>query len=78
MNNNETTIARVTVKSSEFILPDSELCFAIVNENFTSARINTNNMHFWYVIGALPLKYVIEVKDIIKTPPTNNRYVKLK
>ncbi len=78
MENNESSVARVAVKIPEFISSDPELWFAMVEGSFASAGIKIDSTKFGYVVGALPPKYAVEVKDIIMAPPSENRYVKIK
>lgn len=47
--------------------------FAIDEINIASVLPTTRN----FVVGALPSKYVVEVKGIILTLSLNNKYVKL-
>ncbi|KAL4084480.1 hypothetical protein QTP88_028293 [Uroleucon formosanum] len=50
----------------------------MVEGSFTSAGITADSTKFEYVIGALPPKYAVHIKDIIMTPPSNSKYVKIK
>jgi len=78
MESNESTIARVAVKIPEFISLDPELWFAMVEGIFANASIKTDSTKFGFVVGALPPKYAVEVKNIIMTPPLEDKYVKIK
>lgn len=77
-NGNETSVSRVSVKIPEFIPSDPELWFAMIEGSFTSAGITIDNTKFGHVIGALPPKYAVEVKDLIMDPPKDEPYKKLK
>jgi hypothetical protein len=50
----------------------------MVEGSFASAGVTADSTKFGYVVGALPSKYAVEVKDIIMTPPSDNKYVKIK
>jgi hypothetical protein len=50
----------------------------MVECSFTSAGVTADSTKFGYVVGALPPKYAVEVKDIIMTPPSDSKYVKIK
>jgi hypothetical protein len=71
MAETDATIARVAVKIPDFISSDPELWFAMVEGSFASARDTADSTKFGYVVGALPPKYAVEVKDIIMTPPSD-------
>jgi len=49
----------------------------MVEESFFSEGITTNNTKFEYVVGEIPLKYAVGIKDIIMTPTPENRYIKI-
>jgi len=49
-----------------------------IRRSFASAGIKTDSTKFGYVVGTLPQKYAVEVKNIIMAPPPENRYVKIK
>ncbi|KAL4135064.1 hypothetical protein QTP88_006725 [Uroleucon formosanum] len=78
MTESDATIARVAVKIPDFISSDPELWFAMVEGSFASAGVTVDSTKFGYVVGALPPKYAIEVKDIIMTPPSDSKYAKIK
>jgi hypothetical protein len=71
MAETDATIARVAVKIPDFTSSDLELWFAMVEGSFTSAGVTIDSTKFGYVVGALPPKYAVEVKDIIMTPPSD-------
>ncbi|KAL4153461.1 hypothetical protein QTP88_001294 [Uroleucon formosanum] len=78
MTESDATIARVAVKIPDFISSDPELWFAMVEGSFASAGVTVDSTKFGYVVGALPPKYAMEVKDIIMTPPSDSKYAKIK
>jgi hypothetical protein len=77
MAETDATIARVAVKIPDFISSDPKLWFAMVKGSFASAGVTADSTKFGYVVGALPPKYAVEVKDIIMTPPSGSKYVKI-
>jgi hypothetical protein len=71
MAETDAMIAQVAVKIPDFISLDPELWFAIVEGSFAGAGVTADSTKFGYVVGALPPKYAVEVKDIIMTPPSD-------
>lgn len=74
----DASVARVAVKIPDFISTDPELWFAMVEGSFASAGVTVESTKFGYIVGVLPPKYAVEVKDIIMTPPSDSKYAKIK
>lgn len=78
MHEEEAQISRVAVRMPEFIPTDPELWFAMAEGNFASAGVTGDRSKFGYIVGALPPKYAMEVKDVIMKPPPAGAYDRVK
>lgn len=72
------SINSVSVKVPPFWPDEPELWFAQLESQFALANITIDSTKYNYVISNLDYKYVTEIKDIIKSPPTVNKYDKIK
>ena len=77
-----TSVNSVRVTSSlrvpEFNASDPEKWFAVVEANFTKARVTDNEQRYLDVVSSLPPRYASEVRDIIMCPLDNESYTTLK
>lgn len=71
-------IFRVGVRVPPFWPEEPEIWFAQVEGQFAISHITSDSTKFHYVIGQLDHQFSKEVKDIIVSPPENNKYDKLK
>ncbi|XP_013168121.1 PREDICTED: uncharacterized protein LOC106118112 [Papilio xuthus] len=69
---------RVGVKVPPFYAEKPALWFAQLEGQFQLANITADGTKFFYAIGQLEPQYAAEVEDVITSPPTNNKYDKLK
>ncbi|CAH4034451.1 unnamed protein product [Pieris brassicae] len=71
-------INSVSVKMPPFWPDEPVLWFAQMESQFTLANITADTTKYNYVVSNLDYKYVSEIKDIIKNPPTTDKYISLK
>ncbi|CAK1601363.1 unnamed protein product [Parnassius mnemosyne] len=71
-------VNRVSVRIPPFWPDDPELWFAQIEGQFTISNILSDTTKFYYVTSNLDPQYSKEVKDIIVSPPSSNKYEKLK
>lgn len=69
---------RVGVKIPPFWPEEPEVWFAQIEGQFILSNITADNTKFYYVISQLDHQYAAEVKDIIVSPPSSDKYDKLK
>ncbi|XP_075744292.1 uncharacterized protein LOC142803066 [Rhipicephalus microplus] len=67
-----------TLRLLEFWQADSELWFLSVEPLFRRHRIASQTVRYDYAIGALPPAVIAIVRDILHSPPPDNRYDTLK
>lgn len=67
-----------TVKLPEFWTTDSELWFITIESIFRKNRITTQLSKYDYVVAALPQSIASIVRDVLRAPPADNPYEKLK
>lgn len=71
-------ICRVGVRVPPFWPEDPEFWFAQIEGQFALSGISSDITKFNYVISNLDHQYSKEVRDVIITPPENEKYLKLK
>lgn len=69
---------RVGVKIPPFWPEKPHIWFSQIEGQFAMARITDDTTKFYHVLAHLDRQYSIEVEDIITTPPSSNKYDKLK
>lgn len=74
----ERGVFKVGVRIPPFWPEEAALWFAQMEGQFVLSGITADSTKFYYVISQLENKYAIEVKDIINSPPSVNKYEKLK
>ncbi|XP_050519016.1 uncharacterized protein LOC126893113 [Diabrotica virgifera virgifera] len=76
--NTSASVDRISVKIPPFWPNDPEIWFLQVENQFTLENIKSDATKFNYIVANLDTAYVLEVRDIIVSPPATERYVKLK
>lgn len=71
-------VYKVSVRIPPFWPEEPEIWFAQVEGQFAINKITSDLTKFNYIIGQLEHQYAKEVKDIIVSPPADNKYDKLK
>lgn len=71
-------IFRVGVKPPQFFKDEPDLYFIQMEAQFRNAHITNENTKFDHVIASLDPQYLQLVSDLIRNPPTENRYSELK
>lgn len=71
-------ICRVGVRAAPFWPDKPAIWFAQLEGQFVLSNITADTTKFYYVISQLDNQYAAEVEDIIISPPTANKYEKLK
>lgn len=71
-------VLKVGVRIPPFYPQEPALWFAQIEAQFALSNIIADTTRFYYVSGQLEAQYAMEVMDIIKSPPVNNKYEKLK
>lgn len=71
-------VYKIGVRVPPFWPEEPEIWFAQVEGQFAISGITADSTKFNYVISQLDNKYSREVKDVIISPPANNKYDKLK
>ncbi|XP_045498523.1 uncharacterized protein LOC123696400 isoform X3 [Colias croceus] len=69
---------KVGVRLPPFWADDPALWFAQVEGQFFLAGITSDTTKFYHISSQLEQRFAQEVKDIIKNPPAENKYKKLK
>lgn len=75
---NSGDVFRVGVRIPPFYPDDPELWFAQLEAQFILSNITSDSTKFYYALSHLEHTYVAHVKDIVCTPPSANKYDKLK
>lgn len=75
---NQTEVYKVAVRVPPFWPEEPEIWFAQVEGQFAISGITSDATKFHYIISQLDNRYSREVKDIIISPPVNDKYGKLK
>ncbi|XP_050508023.1 uncharacterized protein LOC126885489 [Diabrotica virgifera virgifera] len=76
--NTSASVDRISVKIPPFWPNDPEIWFLQVENQFTLANITSDATKFNYIVANLDTAYILEVRDIIVSPPATERYEKLK
>lgn len=71
-------LCKVVMRVPPFWPEEPEIWFAQVEGQFEVSKITTDSTKFYYVSSNLDPLYAKEVKDIITSPPTTDKYKKLK
>ena len=71
-------MAAVSLKLPPFWPNDPALWFAQVEAQFLTRKITTQDTKFAYVIGSLQPEVAQEVRDLLISPPEQDRYDQLK
>lgn len=71
-------VAKVAVRTPPFWPEEPELWFAQMEGQFLLSGITADTTKFYYVISQLEHQHILEVKDIVNAPPTENKFAKLK
>lgn len=71
-------IHRVSIKPIQFIKTAPELYFLQTEAQFSLANITRDHTKYNHVLGSLDPNFLTSVMDIIRDPPTNNRYEAIK
>lgn len=69
---------RVGMKVPPFYAHDPQLWFAQIEGHFVLSGITVDNTKFHYALSYLDAQYAKEVRDIIISPPTQNKFETLK
>lgn len=73
-----TVVGRVAVRLPPFWPEDPEVWFVQAEAQFQISGVKEDTTKFYHVISQLDQKYIKEIKDIVKNPPTTGKYEKLK
>lgn len=68
----------INLRLPPFTPNEPKLWFAVVESNFNIAGVTDEAERLSHTISALDPRYLVEVKDIILNPPTDNPYSALK
>ena len=71
-------VAAIQIKLPPFWPKDPALWFAQIKAQFTTRGITASRTKFKYVVSSLSPDYVIKVRDLLLTPPTEHPYEQLK
>lgn len=71
-------ICRVGVKVPPFWADEPELWFAQLEGQFILSNITQDSTRYYYVLAHLDPCYATHVKDVIRSPPNEGKYLKLK
>lgn len=78
IGDDDTLIATAKVKPQEFFVSDPELWFLLLESTFAQARITSDNSKYHIVVASLTQSVADRVKDLLKNPPAEGKYDKLK
>ena len=71
-------VQAVSLKLPQFWPADPDLWFAQAEAEFTLRNITDEKTKYSYLVAALPQETARRVRDVLKTPPAEDRYAKLK
>jgi len=74
----EAHVDRVGVRLPEFSAADPEAWFLIMENNFRAAGVVADSTKYTYVVSAVALRHIDQLRDILTNPPTEHQYVFLK
>ena len=74
----DTQVSAVAIKLPPFWPHDPRIWFAQAEAMFHTRGIRTERTMFDYVVSALAPEFVLEVRDLVLTPPPNTPYSVLK
>lgn len=77
-NEEPSALCKVGIRIPPFWAEEPELWFAQMESQFALSGVTSETTKFHYIVGQLDHKYAVEVKDIINSPPAENKYNKLK
>lgn len=66
------------LRLAPFIPSDPVLWFSLIEANFQTAGITSDNKKFSLVANSLPPQQALEVRDVLVTPPVADKYAALK
>lgn len=72
------TVSPVSIKLPPFWASDSHVGFVQAEAQFSLCGITAQKTMFNYVVAGLSLEVVVEVCDLLISPPTEDPYMKLK
>lgn len=75
---NDGDVFRVGVRVPPFWAEEPTVWFAQIEGQFILSNITSDTTKFYYVTAQLEPQHAAEVKDIIVSPPAQNKYEKLK
>lgn len=78
LDEEETSIGRITVRIPAFWPEGPELWFAQIEGQFALGGINDDDTKYSYVLAKLEPKQAREIRDVITRPPTTNKYAAIK
>lgn len=73
-----TSVERVSVRLPAFWPEEPDVWFAQAEAQFKISGVKDESTKFYHIIAQLEHKYAREVKDLIKNPPKEKMYEKLK
>jgi len=77
-NDEQTLVNRVALKIPPFWADEPELWFAQLEGQFALGGITQDATKYAYVLANIETRHAKEVKDLITSPPANNKYEALK
>lgn len=76
--NNPNEISRVSMKPPAFSKRDPDLYFIQMESQFRNAGITGDQTKYDYIVGSLDSTTLLNISDIIRDPPTQNKYETVK
>lgn len=77
-NDNQNEIHRIGMKPPAFSKRDPDLYFIQMESQFRNASITQDQTKYDYVVGSLDSATLINISDIIRAPPAENKYEAIK
>lgn len=77
-NNGRTDVCRVGIRIPAFWPEKPAIWFAQIESQFAISNITADATKFFYVVAQLESQYAAEVEDIIISPPSADKYKRLK
>ncbi|XP_031619422.1 uncharacterized protein LOC116338365, partial [Contarinia nasturtii] len=71
-------ISRITIKAPTFVKNEPDLFFIQMEAQFRNAGISNDNSKYNHVIAALEPQYLSMVSDLVRNPPTSDKYDSIK
>jgi len=71
-------VSRINLKTPPFLRSNPELWFKQIEAQFIKASVKSDSRQFYHVVAAIESEILVQVSDVIISPPTTDMYSTLK